>query len=183
MLVNATAMLQAAEKGHYGLGAFNTNNLEWASSILDAAEELQSPVIIQCTGGAAKWQISYRIVADIVKDLVEDKGITVPVALHLDHGSYDDVFKCIDAGFTSPRHIAPRDQPDQRRLPAVFHPGDRSGQAASAPYPALSRRDGAVLRWIHLNEQNGRRARNSNRPNKARRIHANQEVMPVSSTE
>ena len=101
MLVNATAMLQAAEKGHYGLGAFNTNNLEWASSILDAAEELQSPVIIQCTGGAAKWQISYRIVADIVKDLVEDKGITVPVALHLDHGSYDDVFKCIDAGFTS----------------------------------------------------------------------------------
>lgn len=101
MLVNATAMLQAAEKGHYGVGAFNTNNLEWAASILDAAEELQSPVIIQCTGGAAKWQISYKIVANIVRDLVEDKGITVPVAMHLDHGSYEDVFKCIDAGFTS----------------------------------------------------------------------------------
>ena len=101
MLVNATAMLQAAEKGHYAVGAFNTNNLEWASSILDAAEELQSPVIIQCTSGAAKWQTSYKVVADIVKQLVEDKGITVPVALHLDHGTYEDVFKCIEAGFTS----------------------------------------------------------------------------------
>ena len=101
MLVNATAMLQAAEKGHYAVGAFNTNNLEWASSILDAAEELQSPVIIQCTSGAAKWQVSYKIVADIVKQLVEDKNITVPVALHLDHGTYEDVFKCIEAGFTS----------------------------------------------------------------------------------
>ncbi|MBM6675498.1 class II fructose-1,6-bisphosphate aldolase [Olsenella uli] len=101
MLVNATAMLQAAEKGRYAVGAFNTNNLEWASSILDAAEELQSPVIIQCTSGAAKWQISYKVVADIVKQLVEDKNITVPVALHLDHGTYEDVFKCIEAGFTS----------------------------------------------------------------------------------
>lgn len=101
MLVNATAMLQSAEKGHYGLGAFNTNNLEWATSILDAAEELQSPVIIQCTSGAAKWQTSFKVVADIVRDLVEAKNITVPVALHLDHGSYEDVFKCIDAGFTS----------------------------------------------------------------------------------
>ena len=101
MLVNATAMLQAAAKGHYAVGAFNTNNLEWASSILDAAEELQSPVIIQCTSGAAKWQTSYKVVADIVKQLVEDKNITVPVALHLDHGTYEDVFKCIEAGFTS----------------------------------------------------------------------------------
>ena len=101
MLVNATAMLQAAAKGHYAVGAFNTNNLEWASSILDAAEELQSPVIIQCTTGAAKWQGSYKVCADIVKQLVEDKDITVPVALHLDHGTYEDVFKCIEAGFTS----------------------------------------------------------------------------------
>lgn len=101
MLVNATAMLQAAERGHYAIGAFNTNNLEWATAILDAAEELQSPVIIQCSAGAGKWQTSYRVVADIVRDLVEDKNITVPVALHLDHGTYEDVFKCIDAGFTS----------------------------------------------------------------------------------
>ena len=101
MLVNATAMLQSAEKGHYAIGAFNTNNLEWASSILDAAEELQSPVIIQCTSGAAKWQTSFKIVSDMVHQLVEDKNITVPVALHLDHGTYEDAFKCIEAGFTS----------------------------------------------------------------------------------
>ena len=101
MLVNATAMMQAAAKGHYAVAAFNTNNLEWAASILDAAEETQSPVIIQCTSGAAKWQVSFKVVADIVRDLVEAKNITVPVALHLDHGTYEDCFKCIDAGFTS----------------------------------------------------------------------------------
>ena len=101
MLVNATSMMQAAVKGHYAVAAFNTNNLEWATSILDAAEQLQSPVIIQCTSGAAKWQTSFKVVADIVRDLVEAKNITVPVALHLDHGSYEDCFKCIDAGFTS----------------------------------------------------------------------------------
>ena len=101
MLVNATAMLKAAEKGHYAVGAFNTNNLEWATGILTAAEELQSPVIIQCTSGAAKWQTSFKVVADLVKNLVEDMNITVPVAMHLDHGTYEDVFKCIEAGFTS----------------------------------------------------------------------------------
>ena len=101
MLVNATAMLQSAEKGHYGIGAFTTNNLEWASSILDAAEELQSPLIIQCTGGAAKWQTSFKVVSHIVHDLVEEKKITVPVALHLDHGSYEQCFQAIEAGFTS----------------------------------------------------------------------------------
>lgn len=101
MLVNAAGMLQSAEKGHYGIGAFNTNNLEWATSILDAAEELQSPVIIQCTGGAAKWQTSFKLVSDMVHQLVEDKNITVPVALHLDHGTYEQCFQCIDAGFTS----------------------------------------------------------------------------------
>jgi fructose-bisphosphate aldolase class II len=73
MLVNATAMMQAAAKGHYAVAAFNTNNLEWAASILDAAEETQSPVIIQCTSGAAKWQVSFKVVADIVRDLVEAK--------------------------------------------------------------------------------------------------------------
>lgn len=101
MLVSAKAMLQSAEKGRYGIGAFNTNNLEWASAILEAAEKTQSPMIIQCTGGAAKWQTSYRVVADIVRDLVEDMNITVPVAMHLDHGSYEDAFKAIEAGFTS----------------------------------------------------------------------------------
>lgn len=101
MLVNATAMLQSAERDHYGIGAFNTNNLEWATAILDAAEETQSPVIIQCTTGAAKWQTSFKVVSGIVHQLVEDKNITVPVALHLDHGTYEACYECIDAGFTS----------------------------------------------------------------------------------
>ncbi|MBM6953924.1 class II fructose-1,6-bisphosphate aldolase [Enorma phocaeensis] len=101
MLVNATDMLKKAEAGHYGLGAFNTNNLEWTLAILQAAEEAKSPLIMQCTGGAAKWMGSYKVCADMVKACVDALGITVPVALHLDHGSYEDCFKCIEAGFTS----------------------------------------------------------------------------------
>ena len=101
MLVNAAPMLKAAKAGHYGIAAFNTNDLEWTRSILTAAEETQSPVIIQCTSGAAKWQKGFKVVSDVVHDMVESMNITVPVALHLDHGSYEDCFKCIDAGFTS----------------------------------------------------------------------------------
>ncbi len=101
MLVNAAEMLKKAEAGHYALGAFNTNNLEWTLAILQAAEEAQSPLIMQCTGGAAKWMGSYKVCADMVKAAVEALNITVPVALHLDHGSYEDCFKCIEAGFTS----------------------------------------------------------------------------------
>ena len=101
MLVNAKYMLDAAVKGHYGIAAFNTNDLEWTRSILLAAEELQAPVIIQCTAGAAKWQMGFKVVRDVVADLVDYMNITVPVAMHLDHGSYEDCFKAIDAGFTS----------------------------------------------------------------------------------
>ncbi len=101
MLVNAADMLKQAEAGHYALGAFNTNNLEWTLSILQAAEEAKSPLIIQCTGGAAKWMGGYKVCADMVKAAVDALNITVPVALHLDHGSYEDCFKCIEAGFTS----------------------------------------------------------------------------------
>lgn len=101
MLVNATQMLQSAAKGHYAIGAFNTNNLEWADAILLAAEEKQSPLIIQCTSGAMKWQVSFKVVSAIVHQLVEDRNITVPVALHLDHGSYEACFAAIEAGFTS----------------------------------------------------------------------------------
>ena len=101
MLVNAAEMLKNAEAGHYALGAFNTNNLEWTLSILQAAEEAKSPLIMQCTGGAAKWMGGYKVCADMVKAAVEALSITVPVALHLDHGSYEDCFKCIEAGFTS----------------------------------------------------------------------------------
>ena len=101
MLVNAAEMLKNAEAGHYALGAFNTNNLEWTLSILQADEEAKSPLIMQCTGGAAKWMGGYKVCADMVKAAVEALSITVPVALHLDHGSYEDCFKCIEAGFTS----------------------------------------------------------------------------------
>ena len=101
MLVNATAMLQAAKAGHYGIAAFNTNDLEWTRSILQAAEATQSPVIIQCTRGAANWQMGFKAVRDVVADLVDYMKITVPVAMHLDHGTYEDCFEAIDAGFTS----------------------------------------------------------------------------------
>ena len=101
MLVNAADMLKKAEAGHYGLGAFNTNNLEWTLAILQAAEEAQSPLIMQCTAGAAKWMGSFKVCADMVKAAVEALNITVPVALHLDHGNYEDCFKAMDAGFTS----------------------------------------------------------------------------------
>ena len=101
MLVNATHMLQSAEKGHYGLGAFNTNNIEWTYGILTAAEELQSPLIIQCTAGAAKWMTSFKLCHDVVVDMMDTLNINVPVCLHLDHGSYEDCFKAIEAGFSS----------------------------------------------------------------------------------
>ena len=127
MLVNAATMLQHAEKGYYGIGAFNTNNLEWATAILDAAEETQSPLIIQCTGGAAKWQTSFKIVADMVRQLVEDKNITVPVALHLDHGSYEDVFKCIEAGFTSVMYDGSHEKDFQTNL-------DRTAEVVKAAH-------------------------------------------------
>lgn len=101
MLVNAKDMLDAAEAGHYGIGAFNTNNLEWTRSILAAAEREQSPVIVQCTAGAAKWQKGFKVVHDVLVDLMDEMNITVPVALHLDHGTYEDCYKAIEAGFSS----------------------------------------------------------------------------------
>ena len=101
MLVNATEMLNKAAAGHYGLGAFNTNNMEWTLSILQAAEEAQSPLIIQCTAGAAKWMGGFDMCVAMVKAGMDSIGMTVPVALHLDHGTYEDCYKCMDAGFTS----------------------------------------------------------------------------------
>lgn len=101
MLVNAATMLKSAEKGHYGIAAFNTNNLEWTRSILTAAQRMGSPVIVQCTAGAAKWQTSFQVVLQIVHTLTKTMQITVPVAMHLDHGTYEDCMTCIDAGFTS----------------------------------------------------------------------------------
>ena len=101
MLVSAKEMIEKAHEGHYAIGAFNTNNLEWTKCILQAAEESKSPVIIQASEGAAKYMGGYKMVADMVKDLHDSMNITVPVALHLDHGTYDGAKACIEAGFTS----------------------------------------------------------------------------------
>ena len=101
MLVNATDMLKKAQAGHYAVGAFNTNNLEWTTSLLRAAEETQSPIIVQCSAGAGKYMGGYKAVAALVRELVKSQGITVPVALHLDHGTYQGCLDALDAGFTS----------------------------------------------------------------------------------
>lgn len=101
MLVSAKDMLDKALEGHYAVGHFNINNLEWTKAILETAEELKSPVILGVSEGAAKYMTGFKTVADMVKAMVEEMGITVPVALHLDHGSYDGAKKAIEAGFSS----------------------------------------------------------------------------------
>ena len=101
MLVNATRMLKKAHEGHYAVGQFNINNLEWTKAILLTAQELKSPVILGVSEGAAKYMGGFKVVAAMVKAMDESLGITVPVALHLDHGTYEGAKKCIEAGFTS----------------------------------------------------------------------------------
>ena len=100
-LVNVKDMMEKARLGHYAVGAFNTNNLEWTKAILSTAEELKSPVIIEVSEGANKYMTGYKTVAAMVKAMIDDMGITVPVALHLDHGTYEGAIKCIEAGYTS----------------------------------------------------------------------------------
>ena len=101
MLVNASEMLKKAEAGKYAVGQFNINNLEWTKSVLLTAQELQSPVILGVSEGAGKYMTGFKTVAAMVKAMTESLGITVPVALHLDHGTYEGCYKCIDAGFSS----------------------------------------------------------------------------------
>ena len=101
MLVTAKEMLDKAKAGHYAVGHFNINNLEWTKSILAVAQELNSPVILGVSEGAGKYMTGYKTVAAMVKAMIEERGITVPVALHLDHGSYEGCKKCIEAGFSS----------------------------------------------------------------------------------
>lgn len=100
-LVSGTEILQAARKGGYAIGAFNTNNLEWTQAILQAAEAKKAPVLIQTSMGAAKYMGGYKLVVNMVKDLIESMNITVPVTLHLDHGDYEAALACIEAGYTS----------------------------------------------------------------------------------
>ena len=101
MLVSATEMLKKAKAGHYAVGQFNINNLEWTKSILLTAQELKSPVILGVSEGAGKYMTGFETVAAMVKAMDKSLGITVPVALHLDHGTYEGCYKCIEAGFSS----------------------------------------------------------------------------------
>ena len=101
MLVSAKEMLNKAKAGHYAVVQFNINNLEWTKSILLAAEETRSPVILGVSEGAGKYMTGYKTVVGMVNGMLEELNISVPVALHLDHGSYEGCYKCIEAGFSS----------------------------------------------------------------------------------
>ena len=100
-LVNAKEMLTKAKAGHYAVGQFNINNLEWTTSILLTAQELNSPVILGVSEGAGKYMCGFKTVVGMVNGMLEELNITVPVALHLDHGTYEGAKKCIEAGFSS----------------------------------------------------------------------------------
>ena len=100
-LVNAKEMLTKAKAGHYAVGQFNINNLEWTKSILLTAQEMNSPVILGVSEGAGKYMCGYNTVVGMVEGMLETLNITVPVALHLDHGSYEGAKACIAAGFSS----------------------------------------------------------------------------------
>jgi len=101
MLVSATEMLQKAKAGHYAVVQFNINNLEWTKAILLTAQENNSPVILGVSEGAGKYMGGYDVIVGMVNGLIKDQNITVQVALHLDHGSYEHCYKCIEAGFSS----------------------------------------------------------------------------------
>ena len=100
-LVSAAEMLKKAKEGHYAVGQFNINNLEWTKAILLTAEEMKSPVILGVSEGAGKYMTGFTTVAEMVKAMIKELNITVPVALHLDHGTYEGCYKCIKAGFSS----------------------------------------------------------------------------------
>ncbi len=101
MLVSATEMLKKARDGHYAVGQFNINNLEWTKAVLLTAQELNSPVILGVSEGAGKYMTGFKTVAAMTAAMVDSLGITVPVALHLDHGTYEGAKKCVEAGFSS----------------------------------------------------------------------------------
>ena len=101
MLVNAKKMLNDAVAGHYAVGHFNINNLEWTKAILETAQEMNAPVILGVSEGAGKYMGGFKTVASMASAMTDDLGITVPVALHLDHGTYEGCLKCIEAGFSS----------------------------------------------------------------------------------
>ncbi len=101
MVVSVTDMMGKALEGKYAVGQFNINNLEWTKAVLNTAQKLQSPVILGVSEGAGKYMTGFKTVAAMVRAMDEELGITVPVALHLDHGTFEGCYKCIRAGFSS----------------------------------------------------------------------------------
>ena len=101
MLVSAKEMLNKAREGKYAVGQFNINNLEWTKAILLTAQENNSPVILGVSEGAGKYMCGYKTIVGMVNGMLEELNITVPVALHLDHGSYEGCYKAMEAGFSS----------------------------------------------------------------------------------
>ncbi|MBQ8396349.1 MAG: class II fructose-bisphosphate aldolase, partial [Oscillospiraceae bacterium] len=99
MLVSAKEMLNKARQGHYAVGQFNINNLEWTKCILQTAQELKAPVILGVSEGAGKYMCGYTTIVGMVEGMIKELGITVPVALHLDHGTFEGAKACINAGF------------------------------------------------------------------------------------
>ena len=100
-IVSAEKFVKAARDNGYAVGGFNTNNLEWTQAILRAAEAKKAPILIQTSMGAAKYMGGYKLCKALIENLVESMGITVPVAIHLDHGHFEDALECIEAGYTS----------------------------------------------------------------------------------
>ena len=109
-LVSAKEMLQKAKAGHYAVGQFNINNLEWTKSILLTAEECKSPVILGVSEGAGKYMAGYKTVVGMVNGMLEELNITVPVALHLDHGSYEEL-----------KNVSKQDSPASCLMVLIFH--------------------------------------------------------------
>ena len=155
MLVNATEMLQKARDGHYAVGQFNINNLEWTKAALQAAQEMNSPIILGVSEGAGKYMTGFKTVAAMVKAMIDTLGITVPVALHLDHGSYEGAKACVEAGFSSIRmRMAARPSPPLLPVPHTAHM--TSFCPASAPASSATQRaarsiktmDGMPMVWM-----------------------------------
>ena len=118
MLVSAKEMMTKALAGKYAVGQFNINNLEWTKAILLTAQELQSPVILGVSEGAGKYMTGFKTVAAMVKAMDEELGITVPVALHLDHGTYEGCYKCVN--LTEPEPVKSFLFPDDKTLSNCF---------------------------------------------------------------
>ena len=140
MLVSATEMLKKAKAGHYAVGQFNINNLEWTKAILQTAQECNSPVILGVSEGAGKYMGGYKTVVGMVKGMLEELNITVPVSIHLDHGGYDACIKCIEAGFPSIMYDGSHDSIEEnlKRTKEIVEMAHAKGITVEAEVGAVS---------------------------------------------